>query len=82
MANINFADPLVKQICVENWGSGGELTTDQAARVRDLGTVFQGKDIEKFNELSYFTGLRRLSLGGWTFYNCSKLTEITIPKNI
>lgn len=41
MANIVFKDSLVKEICVRSWGSGGELTTDQAAAVTDLGTVFQ-----------------------------------------
>lgn len=81
--NITFADANVKAICVTNWDTNGdgELSTNEAAAVTDLGTAFRNKtNITTFGELQYFTGL--MSIGSETFYGCSGLTSVTIPKNV
>ena len=78
---ITFVDPIVKQICVENWGSNGEITDIQAAAVTDLGTVFvNNTDITSFNELQYFTGLTTLKNNAFT--RCTNLSSITLPSSI
>ena len=81
--NITFADANVKAICVTNWDTNGdgELSTNEAAAVTDMGTAFKNKtNITTFGELQYFTGLK--SIGSETFYGCSGLTSVTIPKNV
>ncbi|MDR2913941.1 MAG: leucine-rich repeat protein [Tannerella sp.] len=83
-AVIVFEDPLVKQICIENWDTNGdgELSTLEAEAVTDylLGSKFVNTAITKFNELRYFKGLERLS--GSAFNNCNSLTEVTIPSSV
>lgn len=57
---IHFEDPLVKQICVNNWGGhyvDGEITEYEAAQVSYFDQRFQKTAITKFNELKYFTGI-------------------------
>ena len=57
---IEFADPAVKQICVENWDTNGdgEISRCEAAAVTNIGTVFsQNKTIKSFDELKYFSSL-------------------------
>lgn len=44
------------------------------------GGPFTGSSISKFNEFRYFTGVT--SLAGNTFYNCTSLSEITLPNTI
>ena len=78
---IVFADSEVKRLCVENWGSNGEITYNQAAAVTDIGTVFSGNvAITSFDELQYFTGLQEISRSA--FKSCYILTSITIPNSI
>ena len=78
---IHFADPNVKAICVQNWGSDGEITYDQAAAVTSIGTVFSGNTtITSFDELKYFTGLTAIE--DKAFYGCSALTSIVIPEGV
>lgn len=78
---IEFADSEVKRLCVENWGSNGEITYDQAAAVTNIGTVFSGNTaITSFDELQYFTGLQGISKDA--FGSCSSLTSITIPDSV
>ena len=86
---IVFEDANVKAICVNNWGGNvisGEITPAEAAAVTTLSNKFYGNtSITKFNELRYFTGLTTLyynsvsSYSAGAFYNCSALTEITMP---
>lgn len=82
-ANIMFCDPVVKQICIDNWDTNGdgELSLFEAAAVTDLGEVFQGNDyIQTFNELSYFTGLK--NLGERAFDSCNNLSSVTLPEGL
>lgn len=79
---INFEDPIVKEICIENWdtNSDGELSYKEASAVTSIGSQFQIAQktlIRSFNELQYFTGLQ--SIGNSAFSGCSGLTNITIP---
>ena len=78
---IVFADPICKQICVENWGSDGEITYGQAAAVTELGSVFTNNtSIVSFDELQYFTNLTLIGSNG--FDGCTGLTSITIPNSV
>ena len=80
--NIEFADPAVKAICVENWDTNGdgELSYDEALSVTDLGSVFyNNKEIVSFNELQYFKGLTSLYEA---FDFCYNLESIVIPESV
>lgn len=80
--NIQFADALVKQLCVQNWDTNGdgELSTDEAAAVTDMGRVFTYNwNVKTFNEFRYFTGVTRI--GGDAFHMCG-LTSIDLPANV
>ena len=80
---IDFADALVKQICVENWDANadGELSESEAALVSDLGLAFTGNtNITSFDELQYFVGLT--SIGESAFSGCSGLTSLMIPNTV
>ena len=80
--NITFADAKVKEICVANWDTNGdgELSYEEAAAVTNLGTVFRGKQIAKFEELQYFTGLT--SIAQYAFQECNLLTNIIFPEGL
>ena len=85
VATIDFEDDNVKTICVSNWDTSGdgELTVAEAKAVKQLGTVFAlnaDRNITKFNELKYFTGLT--SIPSNSFKNCTSLEEITLPSTI
>lgn len=87
---IEFEDPIVKTICVSNWGGNivsGEITKREAALVTTLGDKFyDNPNITKFNELQYFTGLTTMyvqnvnSYAAGTFFRCTSLTEVTLPQ--
>lgn len=80
--NIIFADANVKALCVANWDADhdGELSSDEAARLTTLGTVFRGKtNISTFTELKYFTGLT--AINDYAFYRCSVQT-IEFPSSV
>ena len=73
---INFADAAVGKLCADNWGDGVGVTTEAAAQVTSLGTVFKGNtEITSFNELNRFTGVTKLSD---TFNGCTNLTEVDV----
>ena len=78
---IDFADAIVKSLCVANWDTNedGELSYTEAAAVTDLGNVFRQRKIESFDELQYFTGLTSIGQGA---FEGSSLTSVTIPGNI
>ncbi len=78
---IDFADSKVKEICVANWdtNSDGELSTAEAAAVTSLNNKFYlNEEITNFDELRYFTGLKRI--GG--FYGCNNLTSVILPNGV
>ena len=80
---IQFADENVKKLCVGMWDTNGdlELSYDEAAAVTTLGTAFKGnKEIQLFNELQYFTGLK--SIEDWVFSSCTNLKSLILPANI
>lgn len=78
--NIFFADAEVKRVCVEAWDTDGdgELSFDEAAAVKSLGTRFKdNKSVKTFNELRHFTSLTQIS--DEAFYGCSSLTSVMLP---
>jgi hypothetical protein len=88
MRPIVFQDPVVKQLCVENWGGtfyDDEITEWEASHVTSLNGVFRSNTtITKFNEFRYFTGITTFTHPSnnpeqGEFYGCTKLEEITFP---
>ena len=79
---IVFTDPLVKEICVNNWdlNSDGELGLSEAASVTSLAEKFMSTNITSFDELQYFTGLTYIN--NRDFYGCTSLKSIIIPSNV
>ena len=81
--NIEFADATVKHLCVGNWDTDRdkELTKEEAALVRNLGTIFYGQStITSFNELKYFTALTYIAEEA--FAGCSAMKSVTLPNTI
>ena len=80
---IDFADPNVEAICVNNWDTDGDgfLSYEEAAAVTNLGNVFQGNQaITSFDELQYFTGLTQIN--GYEFWQCNNLASVAIPTGV
>ncbi|MBO4907432.1 MAG: leucine-rich repeat protein [Bacteroidaceae bacterium] len=79
---MTFANPTVKKICYENFDANNDdiVTYSEIADVKDLGTVFKGQNIAKFDELRYFTGIT--SLPDSAFAGCTRLTSISLPKQL
>lgn len=96
---IQFEDSLVEQICWQNYGAHyytNSITEYEAAQVQYLDQRFQETAITKFNELKYFTGIKKFTyenssgnnigtktVNGYTtgqFYACTSLTEVTLPE--
>ena len=81
-ANITFADSKVKALCLQQWDSNkdSELSTDEAAAVKSLGSVFRGnKTITSFEELRHFTGLT--AIDDYAFYQ-SSLQKVAFPESV
>jgi len=81
-SRITFADANVKAICVANWDTNGdgELSEQEAAAVRNIGTIFRNKTITSFDEFRYFTSLT--GIDSYAFSGCTGLTSITIPNSV
>ena len=80
--NIVFADSNVKALCIANWDTNndGELSTEEAAAVTTLGTVFREKaNITLFEELRYFIGLT--TIDSYAFYK-SSIQKIEFPSTV
>ena len=96
--NIAFRDSKVKDICVATWDTNhdGELSIGEAAAVTSIPYgIFNGTEIEYFDEFKFFTGLTSDSALGFnvvlvvgkndyygTFYNCKNLKSITLPSTL
>lgn len=85
-ACIDFKDQVVKDICVRNWGSDGELTLEQAAEITTINTKFkENLEITSFNELKYFINANARTeypgepgLPYGAFDRCINLESVTI----
>ena len=80
---VNFADDAVKAICLANWDTNGDgvFSEEEAAAVSSLnGKFYQNEDIETFDELSYFTGLKEI--GSYEFVGCTNLRSLKLPSDV
>lgn len=80
---IEFVDPMVKEICVDNWDldGDGELSRREAEEVDNLGNNFMNNDsIHTFDELKYFTKLPIIVRSA--FCMCDSLRSLTLPDQI
>ena len=81
--HIVFADPIVEQICVDNWdfNKDGKLSYGEASGIKSVGMVFaKNPDITSFNEFKYFTSV--LQTEEFSFEACISLSEITMPESM
>ena len=80
---IEFKDPVVKALCVENWDrdGDGELSKEEASKVTNLQWVFKrNEEITSFEEMEYFTGLR--SVADSAFKCCVNLRSVKLPEKV
>jgi len=79
---LNFKDLQVAAICVANFdlNKDGKITYAEAAAVKEIGNVFRGSNIVKFDELRYFSSLSKIV--NTAFGGCENLTSITIPNSV
>lgn len=74
-------NPNVMAICyAQGWSASPDyMTFEEAAAVSDIGTAFQKKGFESFDELQYFTGIQ--SIPDFAFRDCD-IVSITLPEQI
>ena len=79
---IDFVHDVTKTTCVNNWDDNddGELSLEEAAAVKSIGTIFRRCMMNSFDELQYFTSLT--SIPDNAFQNCTALTSLYIPANV
>ncbi len=81
---IDFADPIVADMCKSAWGDAIGLTRRHAIFVNDtqFRSVFDGTEtrITSFDEMRYFAML--YSVPANAFKGCEGLTSITIPSGV
>ena len=79
---IPFSDDNVKKICVSFWDKNGDLdiSEKEAASVTELEKEFNHADIISFDELKYFSNLKRI--GEYAFSGCLNLKTISIPNSV
>ncbi len=75
LSYIKFKDPEVEQICHEKLHV---YTYEDAKKVTNLCNF--GRNIKYFNELKYFTNLKKIN--DYAFAACSQLKQITLPDSI
>ena len=83
-AYINFADPVVAEMCIDAWGDGTGLTRRQAMFVTNaqFATVFDGTEtgITSFDEMRFFSSLTQVPANA--FKNCADLTSVMLPSSV
>ena len=83
---LRFADPVVAQICAENWGDGTGITEEQVKTVTTIGYAFQRSSIVTFDDAYKFINVTKLEASpygdGAAFDRCSELTSIVLPTSI
>lgn len=74
-------NPKVMAICyAQGWAvNENYMTYEEAAAVTSVGTVFNGQDIDGFDEFQYFIGLT--SLDENAFRNCT-VTSLIVPEGV
>ena len=81
---IVFKQPSVEAICLQHFdiNRDGKLTKQEAAEVMVFpdGIFKDKKDITYFDELQYFTALKRIP--DYAFSQCSNLMRLTLPEGI
>ena len=79
---ISFADEEVRKICVGHWDADGdgELSFAEASAVSDISEAFQRQSIRSFEELRFFTGLKRIP--PYAFEACTSLSKIAFPSSL
>ena len=80
---IDFADPQACMLCIGAYDEDGdgELSTEEAAAVKELGQVFRGRtNMVSFDELRYFTGLTELPADA--FRGATDLVSLYIPEGV
>ena len=79
---IQFADDLVRDICVQYWDTDGNGLIDmqEAASVSSIGTLFSGLGITSFDEFQYFTSVTTIEPNA--FEGCSRLVSMIPPSSI
>ena len=79
---IDFAHEGAKTICVNNWDDDGdgELSHEEAASVKSIGTIFRRSTIKSFDEMQYFTSLTKIPDNA--FQGCTALTSLYIPGSV
>ncbi len=80
---IDFASSLVRTICIDAWDEDGdgELSEEEAAAVKEIGTMFRGRtNMTSFDELRYFTGLT--AIPDDAFRGSSEIISLYIPESV
>ena len=80
---IDFNDSRAKTLCTNNWDTDddGELTYEEAAAVKEIGTTFSNAvSLKSFDEFRYFTSVT--SIPDNAFNNSSSLVSLYIPENV
>ena len=85
---VRFADSSIETLCVNNWGSGGHLTQNQASAVSSIKEVFMNNtDLTDASFLKYFTGVSSIADNdngpvARAFKGCTNLQRVILPSSI
>lgn len=79
---IIFADARAEKLCVNEWDADhdGYLSTDEAAAVTDIHTLFYKASFKSLDELRYFTSLQEIPENA--FFGNTALVSLYIPAGV
>lgn len=82
MTNIDFADPLTKKACVNEWdiNNDGEISIGEARLVTEIKGFGSQSELESFDEISYFINVT--TIGDAAFSGCKNLKEFIVPSKV